>query len=652
MAGLYESLSTPTSIRLLQILEEAEDTDLACLMLEFQLGTIEDNIPHAIKADIPAFEALSYTWGPSSPETCPRCAQHHECETTHGLIIREADHVVSVNDQPLVVGKNLHCAIAQLRRRASTGTKEKWIWIDAICINQRDTAERSAQVQLMGRIYSLAERTVVWLGPDDDTASIGVDGLKTMAMDLDFFRAAGIRDTFESPMHFRCVLNLFKRCWWRRRWILQEVVLAAEVVVLCGSMEILWRDLIDVARAIEVPSEQMLRDLRPFYAETRSTYTARCLGWLRQLYLQKPGTNRLMLYDLLCLGHAFECTVPQDAIFALIGLADGQRRPPHLLPAIDYDIPLWKVYITVTRRVIDESQSLAVLAWAGGDPVPSAEYHENLPSWVPAYHRGGPKTITRVIDHSAECYDHCDPNGKCFDAARGVRVSSFHFLAEPESTCLRIPMCHFDRVQRVYGTEHTENSMASKVTLLLSASSILPSPYATGDALSSVLLGTIMGGKTMEGAMLGSLPISQSQALVATWYQVLRESLETLAEKGDTVATSACERELERLSIRSQVTRAADLRRSPAFPRFILRMSQVTSCRSFFVTEKGLLGVGSSHLRIHDVICIAPAANTPLVVRPQANSRYKFMGDAYVHGLMFGEEAPFVIRSLQETELN
>ena len=44
----------------------------------------------------------------------------------------------------------------------------KAIFIDAICIDQENLAERNAQVKLMGKIYSEAACVYVWLGPHTD----------------------------------------------------------------------------------------------------------------------------------------------------------------------------------------------------------------------------------------------------------------------------------------------------------------------------------------------------------------------------------------------------------------------------------------------------------------------------------------------------
>jgi hypothetical protein len=41
-------------------------------------------------------------------------------------------------------------------------------WYDALCINQNDIQERTAQVQLMGEIFKNANPVVAWLGPEGD----------------------------------------------------------------------------------------------------------------------------------------------------------------------------------------------------------------------------------------------------------------------------------------------------------------------------------------------------------------------------------------------------------------------------------------------------------------------------------------------------
>ncbi|KAK0719130.1 heterokaryon incompatibility protein-domain-containing protein, partial [Lasiosphaeris hirsuta] len=85
----------------------------------------------------PAFEALSYVWGDSSK----------------AKMIRLDGHLFGVTE-------NLAAALQYLR----SPSEERVVWIDAICINQRDKSERSAQVRLMGDIYRSATRVISWLG--------------------------------------------------------------------------------------------------------------------------------------------------------------------------------------------------------------------------------------------------------------------------------------------------------------------------------------------------------------------------------------------------------------------------------------------------------------------------------------------------------
>ena len=76
--------------------------------------------------DAPPFEALSYCWGDIS-------------------YTRE----IVVSSTTFAVTRNLYAALSELRYP----NKSRLVWIDAICVNQQDTVERSQQVQLMHDIY-------------------------------------------------------------------------------------------------------------------------------------------------------------------------------------------------------------------------------------------------------------------------------------------------------------------------------------------------------------------------------------------------------------------------------------------------------------------------------------------------------------------
>ncbi|EMC93573.1 hypothetical protein BAUCODRAFT_55390, partial [Baudoinia panamericana UAMH 10762] len=86
--------------------------------------------------DAPTYEALSYSWQD------------------------DAQDAITVNGVArFVLSKHLWHALRRLRSRNS----ERFIWIDAICINQKDEQEKSHQIPLMGAIYQQARRTIIWI---------------------------------------------------------------------------------------------------------------------------------------------------------------------------------------------------------------------------------------------------------------------------------------------------------------------------------------------------------------------------------------------------------------------------------------------------------------------------------------------------------
>lgn len=87
------------------------------------------------------YEALSYVWGSPQP------AQQ-----------------IRVNGTGFHVGPNLHSALQHLRLK----DKIRRLWVDAVCINQRDNAEKSVQVAQMGRVFAQASQTNAWLGKQED----------------------------------------------------------------------------------------------------------------------------------------------------------------------------------------------------------------------------------------------------------------------------------------------------------------------------------------------------------------------------------------------------------------------------------------------------------------------------------------------------
>ncbi|KAH6663696.1 heterokaryon incompatibility, partial [Halenospora varia] len=138
--------------------------------------------------DHPAFEALSYIWGNEKPNCCITC-----------------------NGSSLNIRPNFN-ALKRLRN----SSEPRVIWIDAICINQEDLIEENHQIPLMRSIYKNAERTIVWLGGESKGISKAVDLMRS-------FLEIDNHGFFYEP--WEALAELISWSWFRRIWVIQEVVL-------------------------------------------------------------------------------------------------------------------------------------------------------------------------------------------------------------------------------------------------------------------------------------------------------------------------------------------------------------------------------------------------------------------------------------------
>jgi hypothetical protein len=67
------------------------------------------------------------------------------------------------------INQSLDTALRYMRYK----DKVRTLWVDAVCINQKDVLEKQSQIPLMSRIYSEAKHCLVWIGEaDDDTATL------------------------------------------------------------------------------------------------------------------------------------------------------------------------------------------------------------------------------------------------------------------------------------------------------------------------------------------------------------------------------------------------------------------------------------------------------------------------------------------------
>ena len=111
------------------------------------------------------------------------------------------------------------------------------LWIDAICINQRDSREMDVQIVLMRDIYREAESVCVWL---DEGSPEMTQALQTIAAIACYERLADvpIGDSQLTPNGLLCLRALTASEWWQRLWVAQEVLSGHEVVLHSGRLRV------------------------------------------------------------------------------------------------------------------------------------------------------------------------------------------------------------------------------------------------------------------------------------------------------------------------------------------------------------------------------------------------------------------------------
>jgi hypothetical protein len=134
-------------IRLL-ILEPGSGTDMIRCTLEH---AFLDTTPQ------PLYETISYVCGdPSNKLPIILCGHGVQAMATSEAALRR----MRLRDQP------------------------RTLWIDSICIDQNNTAERGHQVGMMYQIYSMTFRNLIWLGPYDDSISEPIAAMEAMQQEL------------------------------------------------------------------------------------------------------------------------------------------------------------------------------------------------------------------------------------------------------------------------------------------------------------------------------------------------------------------------------------------------------------------------------------------------------------------------------------
>jgi hypothetical protein len=159
---------------------------------------------------------------------------------------------------------------------------------------------------------------------------------------------------------------LFRREWFKRIWILQEVALAKNILIQCGTQTASW-----AALAI------FLRRLNDGGILPPSWRHAWNLVTFRNEYQRNKDFGGINIYTAMVQSRSCEATNLRDKVYALLGVCEELAE---LVGTPDYSLSVGEVWTMAAQACLRSSlsvNSLSLVSCGMQDPI-----LEDLPSWV------------------------------------------------------------------------------------------------------------------------------------------------------------------------------------------------------------------------------------------------------------------------------
>lgn len=330
----YEPLIAGDAVRVLN-LEPANDFEspLRGFISQHRL-TVE-----SVEPDGCGYSAVSYTWGDPTP--------------SHKLRLRLNTQWVF-----LPITRNADLLLRHLR----DAHKITPLWIDGVCLNQKDEGEKGQQIPLMGQIYAHAKRVHIWLGDDE------IEDARRAFSLIRRIELGGMDGLSPGTSEFLFLEKFFNRPWFTRRWIIQETVFAHDAVLHCGHHTM------SLSRVMNV------------LAKASSQGWSELPGWGLRMLKSAIGSGQMQsprqgLLSLLWNLHESECTDKRDRIAAVYAFADNSERAP-----LQYDVEDWKkLYTDVASYYLHSGTSTAqaILLHLCDFGSIKSNSDDEVPFWVP-----------------------------------------------------------------------------------------------------------------------------------------------------------------------------------------------------------------------------------------------------------------------------
>lgn len=365
MDAIYKNFPLDTTrdeIRLLTIRASFQSDRICCELSNILLENAKDK-----------YLALSYMWAYKPFSFVPQALAFQN----HG------DNTIECNETQCEVTPNLYNALVQLRNSNDPTV----VWIDQLCINQNPNdqrCEKSHQLNLMGKIYRNAQKTVVWLGQEEyNFARKGLDlfrGEKLIAQRSGWL--GSILYPIQILFYIAAFHRLLRNPYFSRVWIVQEISLSTNIEVRFGNNRVPFEEFVFAVVAttsgpltsIHSQSLRSILAMRCHVLDLKER-SGRNAAWV----LTTPSQRDI--FSILCLFRASKATYPEDKILGLLGLCEAIETGQTFGIKAEREICIRKLYKNTAISILRGQRNLSLFSALHTDKHMTNEY--DLPSWVP-----------------------------------------------------------------------------------------------------------------------------------------------------------------------------------------------------------------------------------------------------------------------------
>jgi hypothetical protein len=255
--------------------------------------------------DNPQYEAVSYTWATEDGDDTKSARVH--CDGT-------------------VIPITINCEAAL--RRLRLPSMVRILWVDSICINQTNIKERNHQVGVMDKIYKNASSVQICIQDRDRDYSECLRRLNGQ----EHCSRKSIDQTAE----------LFRRRYFQRVWVIQEVLLARSAILLVND------DSAEITNANTGSFQE--------WCKRNRVVVPALLADPYVLQAAKNGT--LSVAQCLQISMNSSSADPRDKVYGIFGILGPKFRT--YLP-VDYSLTLTQVYEKAVTACVIDTGSLSIL---------------------------------------------------------------------------------------------------------------------------------------------------------------------------------------------------------------------------------------------------------------------------------------------------